>query len=714
VGGLGAWLAGERGRLFPWVPVFMGCGSAVWLVWPGEPSVLALWAAFGLALAGLAAWRSDGLVAGPAGAAVLAAAVGFLAIAARSDHVAGPVLDFRYYGPVEGRVVWVDRSGADRLRLTLDQVRLERVAPERVPDRVRVSLHGDGPFVDPVPGMRVMMTAHLSPPDGPVEPGGFDFQRLAWFRSLGAVGYTRNPVLAQAPPPAWEQAVGQLRARLAGAIRAAMPGDVGGLAAAMTTGDRSGISLEATEAMRDSNLYHLVSISGMHMGLLTGFVFFAVRAGLALVPPVAVRVPGKKVAAVVALAAAAFYLALSGGDVPTLRAFVMVAVMLVAVLLDRRAISLRSVALAAVAVLLLTPEAVAEPGFQMSFGATAALVAGFAALHDRGTLRRLPGWARPVVVLLVSSVLAGFATAPFAAAHFNRYADYGLVANLAAAPVMGLVVMPAAVIAALLAPFGAAAPALWAMEQGTAWILWVAYQVTDWPGAVTLLPNPGPHVLPLLAVGGLLMVLLRGWPRLVGLLPVLAALAFWTGPGRPPVLIAGDGGLVGVMGPQGRALSAERGAGFVARVWLENDGDRAAQAEAAARPGLDQGRGFAIGAARGVHLRGKGAETRVAQACAAVQLVVLDRPAAGVPAGCLVIDRAVLARTGPLALWPDGDGWQARATNPDRPRRWTPRPAQGTGAQDAGALAALNAALMQLTTGQVIRKTAAAAGAPGQ
>jgi competence protein ComEC len=316
-------------------------------------------------------------------------------------------------------------------------------------------------------------------------------------------------------------------------------------------------------------------------------------------------------------------------------------------------------------------------------------------------------------VLLISSILAGFATAPFAAAHFNRYADYGLIANLAAAPVMGLGVMPAAVIAAVLAPFGAAAPALWAMEQGTAWILWVAYRVTDWPGAVTLLPNPGPHVLPLLTAGGLLLVLLRGWPRLAGALPVLAALAFWTGSGRPPVLIAGDGGLVGVMGPQGRALSADRGGGFIARVWLENDGDRAAQAEAAARPGLDAGRSFSIGAARGVHLRGKGAETRVAQACETAQLVVLDREAAAVPDGCLVIDARLLARTGPLALWPVGDGWQARAATPDRPRRWSPLP-QGAGARETIALPALNAALMALTARQPISKTAAAGGAPGQ
>lgn len=677
VGGLGAWLAGERGRLFPWVPVFMGLGAALWLGWPGEPGAAAHWAAFALALAGLAAWRSDGAVAGPFGAGLLAMTIGFLAIAARSDQVAGPVLGFRYFGPVEGRVVDIDRSQSDRLRLTLDRVVLDRVAPDRVPRKVRVSLHGDQRFVEPVPGMRVMMTAHLSPPDGPVEPGGFDFQRLAWFRSLGAVGYTRTPVLAQAPPPRWEEAVGQFRMRLSAAIRTAMPGDVGGLASAMTTGDRSGISLEATEAMRDSSLYHIVSISGMHMGLLTGFVFLAVRVGLALVPPLALRVPGKKVAAVVALAAAAFYLALSGGDVPTQRAFVMVAVMLGAVLLDRRAISLRSVALAAVVVLMLTPEAVAEPGFQMSFGATAALVAAFSALQSRGTLRSLPGWAQPLAVLLVSSLVAGLATAPFAAAHFNRYADYGLIANLIASPVLGLVVMPAAVIAAVLAPFGAAAPALWAMELGTRWILWVAHTVAGWPGAVTLLPTPGAHVVPLVTAGGLVLVLMRGPFRFLGGLPVLAALALWSVPGRPPVLISADAGLVGVMGPQGRALSADKGAGFVARVWLENDGDRAAQDKAAQRPGIAGDRAFrvfAVGGHAAVHLRGKGAAAKVREACSQARVVILAAEAGpDVPPGCMVIDQHLLARTGPLALWPEGAGWRAEATQPERPRRWSAR-----------------------------------------
>jgi competence protein ComEC len=676
VGGLVAWAGAERGRLFPWVPVCMGLGIALWLGWSGEPRQAAYGVAFGLALAGLAGWRSGGVLMMPLGAAVLAAAVGFLAAGARSDWVAGPVLGFRYYGPVEGRVVGIDRSHSDRLRLTLDRVVLERVPPDRTPRQVRVSLHGDQGFLDPVPGMRVMMTAHLSPPDGPVEPGGFDFQRMAWFRSLGAVGYTRTPALAQAPPPDWALAISRLRMTLSGALQAAIPGASGAFAAAMLTGDRSGIPQATTEALRDSNLYHLVSISGMHMGLLTGFVFVAVRFGLALVPPLALRVPGKKVAAVVALAAASFYLLLSGGDVATERAFVMVAVMLGAVLVDRRAISLRSVALAAVVLLLAKPEVMSEPGFQMSFAATAALVAGFAALHDRGVVQRLPGWLRPVLVLVVSSVLAGFASAPFAAVHFNRFSDYGLLANLAAGPVMGTLVMPAGVMAAVLAPLGLQGPALWVLDLGTSWILLVAHEVAGWDGSVTHVVDPGGHVLPLLVAGGLMLVLLRGPVRLAGVVPLVVALVFWgAGAGRPALLIAADGGLLGLAGPQGRALSAPRGNGFAAEVWLENDGDGASQELAALRPGFAGPKGdrrFVIGTIPGAVLTGKGAADRLAATCAEVPFVVLAAPAVAPPPGCLVVDQAMLAQTGPLRVAVlDGGGLGFDATRPPVPRRWT-------------------------------------------
>lgn len=150
------------------------------------------------------------------------------------------------------------------------------------------------------------------------------------------------------------------------------------------------------------------------------------------------------------------------------------------------------------------------------------------------------------------------ATAPFGAAHFNRIADFGFVANLLTVPVMGAAVMPAGALAALLAPIGLAAPALWVMGLGCDWILAVAHLVAGWEGAVTAVPAPGPWVLPLIA-GGIWLAVWRGWLRGLGLLPLAVALAIWANTERPLLLIAPDAGLVGLMGPDGRALSSARG-----------------------------------------------------------------------------------------------------------------------------------------------------------
>ncbi|WOI29545.1 DUF4131 domain-containing protein [Sulfitobacter dubius] len=137
----------------------------------------------------------------PFAIAVALILLGLLLAAFRAHSMTAPVLGWRYYGAVEGRVVALDRSQSDAPRVTLDQVRLDRVPPTLTPTRVRVSLHSKTPgSIQPTPGMRVMTTAHLSPPAGPVEPGGFDFQRHAWFAGLGAVGYTRVPLLGIAPP----------------------------------------------------------------------------------------------------------------------------------------------------------------------------------------------------------------------------------------------------------------------------------------------------------------------------------------------------------------------------------------------------------------------------------------------------------------------------------------------------------------------------------
>lgn len=568
----------QRGHLFPWAPVFLAMGIGSYFAMLVEPAPLLLvgCAAISVAAAFLALWLKSG--AAPVIWALALLAAGLPLAAMRAHLVAGPVLTYRYYGPVEGRVVGLDRSASGALRVTLDQAVLARLAPEATPRRLRVALHGDQHWHAPQPGERVLVTAHLSPPAGPAEPGGFDFRRHAWFQRLGAVGYARTPLLLL--EPATKGSVARLRMDLSARIKTALPGERGAVAAALMTGDRTALSADLLRDLRRANLAHLLAISGLHMGLVSGFVFALVRLMLAAVPYIGLRVPAKKIAALAALTAAAGYLLLSGGNVATERAFVMVAVMLVALLFDRRAISLRAVAVAALVVLVLRPESLLSPGFQMSFAATTALVAVFAGLRDSNRLPR--GRLGGPLTLLLSSAVAGLATAPFAAAHFNMVSQMGLLANLASVPLMGAFVMPAAVLAAVVMPLGLEAWPLWLMGQGIAWITAVAHWISEQEMAVRHVVSPGSHVLPLLSLGALCVILWQGRLRWGGSALVALALVGWLQSERPDLLIAETGGLVGVVTPDGRALSKSRGSGFVAGAWLENDGAPMPQEAAAA------------------------------------------------------------------------------------------------------------------------------------
>lgn len=662
-----------RGMLFPWIAVLVGCGIGAWFSvavepGPGSYSLAALIVACGLVLAA----KHD--LARPLGLAVAALAAGWIAAGIRAHSLDAPMLGFRYYGPVEGRIVEIDRSQSDALRLTLDQVVLQEVAPERTPARVRVSLQGEQEWLTPAPGQVVILTANLAAPDGPVEPGAFDFRRMAFFDQLGAVGYTRTPVLLLEEPTDGALPIDRLRIWLTQGMLSHMDGQPGAFAAGAMTGDRSAITDETVQALRDSSLAHLLAISGMNMAFLVGFVFALFRYGLALIPFLALRVNTKKVAAVISLGVALFYLLLSGMNVATERAFIMIAVMLGAVLLDRRALTLRSVAVAAMIILLIKPESLLEPGFQMSFAATIALIVGFAALDGSIYRERVPRWLMPVFTLVLSSLIGGLSTAPYAAAHFNRFTDYGLVANVLTVPVMGAVIMPAGAVAALLAPIGLAWLPLWFMEQGARWILFVAHEIAGWEGAVTAIPAPGPWVLPLFTLGAIWLILWRGRVQLVGALPVLAAFTLWVGADRPVLLVSGDGRLVGLEGPEGRALSAAKGGGFAAENWLQNDGDLGFQAEAAERAGFEGPKGerwFDLAGLRAVALSGKGASEKLGDACARADLVILAAEAEDAPESCPLIDQAMLRETGPLAVWQEGNSLRFRQTKGAN-RLWSP------------------------------------------
>ncbi len=685
------WL--QRAHIPLWSPVLLACGIGAYFSVAEEPARELL---ISLALATLVG-ALLALRAGPVLRLLLIATllplVGFGLAALRSAQVAAPVLPWAMTANVEGRIVDIDRSGSGRPRILLDRVIIHGVEPARTPARVRLSLGADSDSHILVPGLRVLGQARLSPPSAPSEPGAFDFRRMAWFMQLGAVGYTRSPMVE-----AYSQddgAVGfgvrvlAVRRALSAAIYAHMPGEHAGFAAAILTGDRSEVDPAALDDLRASNLAHLLAISGLHMGLLSGFVFALVRGGLALVPPLALNYPVKKIAAVFALMAGAAYLLISGASIATQRAFIMTAVVLVAVMLDRPAFTLRSVALAATLVLAVRPESLTEAGFQMSFAATTALIATFEWLRGKAWWRETwsPGWrfVRPVIGVAITSFVAGLATAPISAFHFNVLSRYGLIANILAVPAMGLVVMPAAVLAGVLAPLGLSWPGLWAMDLGIGYILLVAHAVAGLEGAVRAIPTGPVQALVLIVSGGIFLVLWIGRLRILGLLPMVLGVVLWMDVDRPEILISENGRLFGVLTGDGRVLNSEGGNSFAAEIWLGNDGDAASQAAAFARSGMMRSRGRAeidvegFGALiyRGSREPGDEADTL----CKASAVLLAPGWRRGPSDGeCLFIGADILRSQGALAIRLSGGTAEitgARAINDQRP--WTRDPRQQSG-----------------------------------
>lgn len=481
-----------------------------------------------------------------------AAATGFAAGQLRGLTVSQPA----YVGSedpvrVAGWVIANDASdNGPRLRLLVHSIE----GVDAPPRYVRVSVSEAGLLTA---GRGARCRAVLGPPAGPMAPGAYDFARRAYFERLGATGfaYGRCRPIAMEAPPDWLDRqrlyLAALRADLAAEIVSSAPGRGGAIAAALVTGDRSSIDAETNAALRDSGLGHLLSVSGIHMGVVGGLVFAMVLWTLSLIPPIALRFPVKKIAAVVSLIVLAAYLVLSGSSVPALRSFVMACVAFGAILLDRPAISMRGLALSAIIVVMLLPESVLEPGFQMSFAATMALVALFEMLKRAPHKPALPtpgpligamqAITRGIGGVLLISLVAGLATDPFAIYHFQRFSIYSLPANLITAPIMSFLVAPAAAAAALFAPFGWSDVPLQIMASALDLIAAVGQTFGERPEAVRAVPRPPDEAFAVCVLALLWACLWRGALRWAAL-PIFAG-SVWMYVTAPLPILAFDADL---------------------------------------------------------------------------------------------------------------------------------------------------------------------------
>jgi competence protein ComEC len=483
-----------------------------------------------------------------------------------------------------------------------------------------------------------------------------------------------------------------LRDAIDARIRSRLDGDERAIATALLTGRRDAISQPVNDAMFISGLGHVLSISGYHMAVVAGVVFFAVRALLALFPALTVSTPIKKWAAAVALFAAAFYLLLSGAEVATQRSFFMTAVVLIAVMVDRRAITFRTLAVAAMIVLVVAPEALVHPSFQMSFAATLGLVAlvqvgmpRLFATPDSSTATRVALWGgREVAMLLLASLVAGLATTPYSAFHFHRVTPYGVLANLAAMPVVSAVVMPAGMLGLVAAPFGFDGVCWSAMGAGIDWMIVVTQWVAGLPGAVGRIAAFGTGPMIAASIGIILMGLLRTPLRWSGGLVLAGAIAWVLMVPQPDILISADGHNVAVRGGDGHLRLMRSGKdAFLIREWLAADADARTAADASLADGVScDEAGCVAGLAGGGLVAQSMRADGLADDCAHATLIVTARQAPK-DCGASVIDRERLRRTGALALRRKAGGFVVEAVRPrgfDRP--WSPAIA-GEGDLDA-------------------------------
>ncbi len=653
----------------------------------------------------------SGVAAGRYGRAARAVAVGATAVALglgliwwRAEHVAQGVLVRPTIATFTARVERIEPLPArDLVRLRLAPIQVlavpETRSPARplpiLPPRIRVNLATLDAPVGLVPGVTLRLSARLMPPPEPAVPGAYDYARTAWFDGIGATGRGFGPVSVIAGGGSRDAG---LRVRLSQHIQAsAGGGGAGGIAAALATGDQGGIPAEDNEAMRRSGLAHLLSVSGLHITAAVAAVMLLVTRLLALSPWMALRWRIPLIAAGAGALAAIGYTWLTGSEVPTIRSCVAALFVLVALVLGREALTLRLVAAGAVIVLLLYPEALAGPSFQLSFAAVASIIA----LNEHPAVRRWFGpreqsraaaVARRTAGLLLTGIVVELALIPISLFHFHKAGVYGAVANIVAIPLTTFLTMPLEALALLFDTVGAGAPFWWLTARSLDLLLWIARTTAAIPGAVAPLPAMPGGAYALMVAGGLWIALWRTRWRRLGVIPLAVGAVWALATPAPDLLVTGDGRHLAIRTARGDlALLRDRTGDYTADMLAENGGIDGLPVllseQSGARCSRDLclmtrhagGRDWRVLATRSAYLVPVAA---VIAACRSADIVVSERR---LPRACaprwLRLDRPTLARTGGVAITfgsgavrtvrhvGDAHPWIAAPLPPERRRR---------------------------------------------
>ena len=684
----------------PWLVVAFGAGIAAWFQLDNPWQWLGLLAGCGgIGLAALAAFRPDGrfpFVRQALASLAVMLALGCLSVWGKSALIGTEPIQRPLVTVLTGKVIGrIEQPAEGRVRLLL----ATRDPADGRAIRVRVNLPAEQDNAAIAEGATVRLRARLMPPAPPMLPGGYDFARAAWFSGLAATGSVLGDVSVIASAEQGS-ALRQAQRFLSAHVRANLQGSPGAIAAAFASGDRGAIAEVDEEAMRYAGLTHLLSISGLHVSAMIAAAYFLASRVLGLWGWLALRVRIPLVAAATGAVTGIGYTLLTGAEVPTIRSCIGAVLVLGALALGREPLSLRLLAVAAFIVLLLWPEALVGPSFQMSFAAVAAIIA----LHGSAPLRRLmapreePWWARGLrnlAAAVLTGIVIELALMPIGLFHFHQSGVYGALANVVAIPLTTFLSMPLIALALLFDLAGAGAPFWWAAGKSLEALLALAHWTAAMPGAVSRMPGMGQGAFALFVAGGLWLGLWNGRIRLAGLIPAGIGALLLTAVEPPDVLISSDGRHVGITGelPDELLMLRDSRSDFARENLTELAGmsgrTRPLSQWSGARCNADfcairlvrGGQSWDLLMTRG---RDMAAERELAAACERVDIVISDRY---LPRSCrprwVKADRRMLDRTGGLTIDLAARKVRTVAAGQGQHGWWNPRPAYPKGPRPA-------------------------------
>lgn len=674
----------EYARLTVWSPLLLVIGIWGYYSLNAEPPAFLAWPSVALSVC-LLVWART-----PRTSKVLLLVIlGFAAAQARTQWIATPVL--RAYSPgqtIEGYVADVDVKSKTRFTLIVEISKAQGLPPTEVPKRILLNVTGK--HKSPRVGDHIAITADLAPLPRPAQPGAFDYGRQLYFQSVGALGRSKlAPALINEEIP-WRfklrRSFHDLRTAIGARVKQAIPGPIGSFADALITGERASIPRDMNTSLQVSGLFHILSISGLHMALVAGGAFWSLRAGLALSTHLALRWPIKKWAAAFAIVVGGLYMLLADSGAATERSFIMIAVVFFAVLVDRPAVSFQNLSIAAVLILLREPEQALAASFQMSFMAVMGLAAffnwwqrfaGTSPASEKSPF--IMRWAKRFTVLaiasLATSLVAGILSGIPAAHHFGRVAPYSVVSNALALPVVSIIVMPTAMASVLLMPFGLESFPLKVMGWGLQLVMAISDWVSRWPSAGLQLPRLDVQVAATLSFAmALLLIPVTKLRWLCVPVFIAATLLMGIGQTQPIALVDERAGNAAVQTEDGLVPAVAKSAAASVSRWMAQAGDDASFKQATQRKAWTCSTGLCTAEAAGFTFAFLPKQISPVQRCPSVDILISQNPLRRRCKGKrITIDRFDVWRNGAYAIYVDGSTQNTKTNQGQRPWVYEPR-----------------------------------------